>query len=201
MHNRTVLVAAHILACVAVVGCSKSDKTADTAAVDTTRHDSAATAAAPAPAPAMNDANIVAFIEEANTADSANGKVASTKGTNAAVKEYGRTMMRDHGALNKSVGQLAKKDSITPAPAQGDSLPQMAKKMTDSLNAQAKGAAWDKAYIAGEVSTHQMVLSKLQEAQNAAQKQDLKDAIGKAIPTIQAHLQKAQDIQTKLGSS
>jgi len=199
MHNRTMVVAAHVLACVAIVGCSKPGSNADSAAMDTMRHETAA-AAASAP-PAMTDANIVAFILEANSADSAAGHIASTKGTNAEVKEFGRTMMRDHGALNKAVNGLAKQDSITAAPAANDSLPAMAKKMGDSLTAMPKGAAWDRFYIAAEVSGHQMVLAKLQEAQNVAQRQNLKDAIGKAIPTVQAHLQKAQEIQTKLGTS
>ena len=202
MHNRTMWVAAHVLACVAIVGCSKKENAADTAAMDTTmRHDTASAAAAAPAAPAMTDGNIVAFIMEANSADSSGGHLASTKGTNAQVKEFGRDMVRDHGSMNKQVSALAKKESITPTPPANDSLPAMAKRMSDSLTAMAKGAAWDKAYIAGEVNAHQMVLQKLQAAQSAAQNAQLKDAIGKAIPTVQAHLQKAQEIQTKLGTA
>jgi len=65
----------------------------------------------------------------------------------------------------------------------------------------AKGAAWDKAYIDNEVAVHQSVLSLLQSAQSAAQDTSLKALITKAQPLIQAHLTKAQDIQSKLGSA
>ena len=61
-----------------------------------------------------------------------------------------------------------------------------------------KGAAWDREYIAVEVAGHQAALSFLQQAQGAAQHSDLKDLIGKAIPAVQGHLTKAQDIQSKL---
>src|SRR5437868_7808750 len=64
-----------------------------------------------------------------------------------------------------------------------------------------KGAAWDKAYIDHEVTYHQAVLQTAQTAQGAAQNAELKDLITKAIPNIQAHLTKAQDIQTKLNAA
>jgi uncharacterized protein (DUF305 family) len=64
-----------------------------------------------------------------------------------------------------------------------------------------KGAAWDKAYIDHEVSYHQAVLQTAQTAQAAAQNAELKDLITKAIPNIQAHLTKAQDIQSKLNAA
>jgi putative membrane protein len=64
-----------------------------------------------------------------------------------------------------------------------------------------KGAAWDKAYIDHEVSYHQAVIQTAQTAQAAAQNAELKDLITKAIPNIQAHLTKAQDIQTKLNAA
>ncbi len=182
--------------------CAKNDnKTDSTAAADSAAK---AAAAAPAPAPApppLNDANIAALLDEANAGDSANGNLASTKGTNAQVKEFGRTMMRDHHALRKAGQDLAKKLNLTPAPPANDTLPQAAQKMHDSLNAMAKGAAWDKAYIDNEVAVHQSVLSLLQAAQGAAQDTSLKALITKATPNIQAHLTKAQDIQSKLGAA
>src|SRR5437868_15528500 len=64
-----------------------------------------------------------------------------------------------------------------------------------------KGAAWDKAYIDHEVTYHQAVLQTAQTAQGAAQNAELKDLITKAAPNIQAHLTKAQDIQTKLNAA
>jgi putative membrane protein len=146
----------------------------------------------------LTDTSILALRDEANAADSAGGKMASTKGTAASVKEFGRDMMRDHHTLRKGGQDLAKKLNITPAPPAGDTLPAAAQRAADSMTAMPKGAAWDKWYIDHEVAAHQAVASLLQTAQGAATDTSLKAAIGKAIPLIQAHLMKAQSIQSKL---
>lgn len=189
-------------ACALVAACSKgSNNASDTTGAGSTAS-AAAPAAAPTPAaPALNDANIAALLDEANAADSASGKLASTKGTNAQVKDFGRQMARDHHMLRQKGADLAKKLKLTPQAPANDTLPAAAKKMSDSLTAQAKGAAWDKAYIDNEVAVHQSVLSLLQTAQGAAQDSSLKALITSAIPVIQGHLAKAQDIQTKLGNT
>jgi putative membrane protein len=170
------------------------------------KNDSAAKAAAaappPAPAPpALTDVNIVAVLDEANAADSAGGSMAASKGSSAQVKDFGRMMMRDHHALRKAGQDLAKKENLTPAPPANDTLPQGAQKMHDNMTAMAKGAAWDKAYIDNEVAVHQAVIAFLQMAQGAAQDTSLKALIVTATPNVQAHLTKAQDIQSKLSAA
>jgi putative membrane protein len=190
------------LACAAalVAACSKSDKTRDSARTT----DSATTAASATPpttapaAPALSDPNIVAYLDAANMSDSAAGSIAAAKGTNPEVKSFGRDMMRDHHALRVAGQDLAKKLSITPAPAAGDTTTAHGSKMADSLNAQARGAAWDKAYINAEVATHESVLANAQAAMNATQNAELKALIQKAAPNIQAHLEHAKQIQSKL---
>jgi putative membrane protein len=185
----------------AFTACSKGGNNADSAAAaDSASRAAASSTPAPTAAP-LNDANIVALIDEANAADSAGGSMASTKGTAASVKDFGKMMMRDHHALRQQGQDMAKKENISPTPPANDTLPQHAQKMSDSLTAQAKGAAWDQAYIGHEVEMHQAVLSLLQTAEGAAQDTALKALITKAIPNIQAHLTKAQDIQSKLGGS
>jgi len=186
-----------------VAACSKSENNADSARLA----DSAA-AATPAAAgssttsapPTLTDANIVALLDEANMADSATGSVAATKGTNAEVKTFGRDMMRDHHALRKMGQDLAKKLNVTPEMPGGDSSTTRDKAWLDSLNSMPKGTAWDKAYIDHEVGVHTQVLATLHTAEGAAQNPELKSLITKAIPTIDAHLKKAQDIQSKLQS-
>jgi putative membrane protein len=187
-------------ACVAWIACSKGDNTADTTAASASMASTPAVTPAPA-APALTDANIAALLDEANAADSAAGKMASTKGTAAGAKEFGRHMMADHHALRKAGQDLAKKLSLTPQAPAGDTLPASAQKSADDLNAMPKGAAWDKAYIDHEVAVHQGVLSLLNAAQGAAQNAELKDLITKAIPNIQSHLDMATSTQAKLAGA
>jgi putative membrane protein len=182
--------------------CAKNEAKNDSAAMADSAAKAAAAAPPPAPAPpALTDANIAALLDEANAADSAAGNLASTKGTNAQVKDFGRTMMRDHHTLRKAGQDLAKKLNLTPAPPANDTLPQAAQKAHDNMTSMAKGAAWDKAYIDNEVAVHQSVLALLQAAQGAAQDTSLKALIITATPNIQAHLTKAQDIQSKLSAA
>jgi putative membrane protein len=194
--------AALLCACVLWGACAKSDNKADSAAAADSAAKAAAAAvpAVPTPPP-LTDANIAAILDAANAADSTAGKIASTKGTRADVKEFARMMMRDHHALRKQGEDLVKKLNVTPALPAGDTSQAAAQHWQDSLNAMPKGAAWDKSYIDHEVTYHQSLVQTAQTAQGAAQNAELKDLITKAIPNIQAHLAKAQDIQTKLNAA
>jgi putative membrane protein len=199
-----------VTACVAGVlwaACSKSENRTDSvaAATDTSARPAAATpvtdtTAKPAAAP-LTDANIAALLDEANASDSAVGKLASMKGTSALVKEFGRDMVRDHHKLREMGQALAKKENLAPQAPSNDTLTTSATKWHDSLTAMPKGKDWDKAYIDNEVAAHQSVINLLQTAQTAAQDTSLKALITKAEPLIQAHLTKAQSIQSKLAST
>jgi putative membrane protein len=185
--------------------CSKSAKNSDSLAVmDTTAKSAAATPipdTTAAPTAVLTDVNIVALLDEANAGDSAMGKLASTKGTNAAVKEFGRDMARDHHKLREAGQAVAKKENLAPQAPSNDTLATASAKMQDNLTSMAKGKDWDKAYIDNEVAVHQSVLNLLQTASTAAQDTSLKALITKAQPTIQAHLEKAQSIQSKLAGA
>jgi putative membrane protein len=186
---------------VVLVACAK-DNGANTDSARLADSAAAATAAPTTPAgPALTDANIAALLDEANAADSAHGKIASTKGTNADVKAFGVMMMNDHHALRKQGQDLATKLGVTPAAPANDSLPAKAQMVTDSLTSMAKGAAWDKWYIDHEVAMHQEVLGTIDAALGAAQAAELKDLLTKARPNIEAHLKRAQEIQGKLGTA
>jgi len=192
-----------LFAATVVSGCSSKDKASDSARVaDSMSAATPATTPTPAApaAPTMTDANIVAVLDAANVADSSSGSVASSKGTNAEVKTFGKDMMRDHHALRKAGADLAKKLSVTPEMPAGDSTQASASAWMDTLNATPKGAEFDKKYIDHEVAAHTQVLATAQSALSAAQNQELKDLITKAAPNIQAHLDHAKMIQGKLGT-
>jgi putative membrane protein len=202
---------AALCAAVLVAACAKGDKSADSAkmadssaaaasAANTTNAAAtpSSTAAAPAAAPALTDPNIVAILDGANMADSAAGSIAAEKATSGEVKSFGKDMMRDHHALRKAGQDLAKKLNVTPQMPAGDNSAAAATAWQDSLKAMPKGAAFDKAYIDHEVTYHQAVLQTAQTALGAAQNAELKSLIQKAAPNIQAHLDHAKSIQSKL---
>ena len=191
------------LAVFALTACGKKDnEAADTtgAASSTAAGDTSAMGGASSTNANGNwsDANIVALLDEANMADSANGSIAATKGTSSAVRDFGKTMMRDHHTLRAQGAALAKKLNITPQAPSDDPLAGDAQKETDNLNSTAKGKDFDKAYIDAEVDMHKKVLDVATKAGNQTQNTELKNLIQKAAPNIQGHLTRAESIQKNL---
>lgn len=188
------------VAAFAVVACGKKDDSAadTTAASSTMARDTSAMAASSANTSGnWSDANIVALLDEANMADSAAGAIAATKGTSAAVRDFGKRMMRDHHSLRAQGQALAKKLKVTPQPPADDNSVSDSQKNLDNLNSTAKGKGFDKAYIDHEVDYHKAVLDVATKAMSQAQNTELKNLIQKAAPAIKAHLDLAESIQKK----
>ena len=194
-------VAALAIAAMAVAACSKKDGGAadTTAASRTTTTDTSAIAASSTSAGGgWSDANIFALLDEANAADSSEGAIAVTKGTSAAVRNFGKLMVSDHHKLRVQGEVLAKKMKITSTPPADDNIPPDAQKEMDNLNSTAKGKDFDKAYIDGQVDDHMKVLQLAVKAMGQAQSTELKNLIQKATPVVQSHLDKAESIQKTL---
>jgi putative membrane protein len=188
------------LATVAVAACSKKESyTSDTTAASSTpAGDTSAMAAGAPTAGSWTDANILALLDEANAADSSAGAVAATKGTSAAVRDFGNRMVRDHHQLRAQGQTLTKKLNITPASPSDDPVAPAAQKEMDTLNSTAKGKDFDKAYIDDEVDIHMAVLDLATKAAGQTQSAELKNLIQKAAPVIQAHLTLAESIQKRM---
>ena len=140
-------------------------------------------------------------LREDLTREAVRTALAITKASNADVKQFGETMVRDHEAVNKQATDLAKKLGVKP---EDNATSQSLKKGGDENVAKLKklkGKAFDKAYVDQEVAYHQAVLDAIDKtlipnAKNA----ELKALIEKVRPAIDAHLQHAKMVQSKLGA-
>ncbi|MGH7460250.1 MAG: DUF4142 domain-containing protein [Longimicrobiales bacterium] len=182
---------------VVAVSCRGSDS-ADQPAGDTT---TAALPPAPVSPAGPTDAEIAHIVVTANTIDIEAAEQASQKAQNAEVKQFARTMITDHTAVNQQAGQLAQSLSLTPS---DNAVSQQLKTQADSAKANLatmSGAGFDRAYIGREVAYHQAVLNALDQTLiPAAQNAQLKALLEQSRPAFAAHLQAAQQLQTKLGS-
>jgi len=148
-----------------------------------------------------NDAQIAHIVVTANTVDIDAGKLAETKASNAEVKQFGETMVKDHTAVNKQATDLAKKLGVKPEDnATSRSLAQGGRDNLAHLKELKKGGDFDKAYVDQEVAYHQAVIDAIDKtlipnAKNA----ELKDLLQKSRPAFVAHLDHAKMIQSKLG--
>jgi putative membrane protein len=187
------------------LGSCKGKQSSDTASGATESPGAAATrtdsAAAPAAAPGgLTDANIVALLDEANAADSAAGAYALKKATNPDVKTFAKLMMGEHHMLRATGQQLAQRLNVTPEPPANDPLKPAAESEMTALKAAPKGAQFDRTYIEQEIGAHKLVLDVAGKGHDAAQNEELRKLIEQAKPVIEKHLNRAEEIQKKLGS-
>ncbi len=161
----------------------------------------AAFAAGAAFAQAPNYAQIAHIVVTANQVDIDAGKLARKKASSADVKAFGKQMVTDHTGVNKQATALVKKLGVKP---EDNPTSQSLKKGGDENLAnlkKLKGKAFDKAYVDHEVAYHEAVLDAIDKtlipnAKNA----ELKALIEKVRPAIDAHLQHAKMIQSKMGA-
>jgi putative membrane protein len=201
MHTHRLTRLALVAGVVGAVACAQDKSGTNKGPSSDTASGNISQNAPAAQAPAPSDADIMAYLDVANMTDSAGGKLASGKGTSSDVKSYGQMMMSDHHALRVAGQNLAKQKKITPNPAGGDSTLQKMQATSQSLEAQPRGAAWDKAYIDHEVTSHEQVISNAKAAHDQTKDADLKKLIEDATPVLQKHLDRAREIQQKLGTS
>jgi putative membrane protein len=143
------------------------------------------------------DGQILAFAAAANRGEIAEGKLATTKATNAKVKAFARQMVADHTAMLTEGNSFAKKNNITPDSTKSDvtDLQKDANDELKDLTGKAKGADWDKEFVDKEIDGHKKVLDKLQNAQSSTTNAQLKDMLTKATAKVQDHLNKAQALK------
>ena len=143
------------------------------------------------------DGQILAFAAAANRGEIAEGKLATTKATNAKVKAFARQLVTDHQTLLTEGNSFAKKNNITPDSTKDDvkDLQKGALDDMQDLTTKAKGNDWDKDFVDKEIDGHKKVLDKLQDAQNSTSNPQLKDMLTKAAAKVQDHLNKAQALK------
>lgn len=209
--DRTVLVRASIALaiCATLAACGVDDQGQRRmqAAVDSVSKPDTVTAAGEvagtstgAATTAMSDANIAAVIATANASEIADGQMAARRAQSADVKAFAKQLVADHGAFQKKIDAAARAAHVTPRPpATVDSMKQHARQADDTL-AHLSGAAFDRAWVAHEVAGHQKTMADLQRMQSMAQSQQLRDAIAGGVTTVRGHLEKAQALQSKLGT-
>ncbi len=182
--------------------------TSDTASMAGMSHDTGAMGSTagmngnskvPASAKEMTDAEVFAMVKQVNVGEIAAGKMARTKATNSDVKSFASDMVSAHTRMLDMGMSLGKTLGAKDKPAAEDSIAKANMEMASHLTSTAKGAAFDKAYIDAQVMGHQAALQFVQNAAGQAKNADLKKMLTDAQPDIQKHLDRAKQLQGKMG--
>ncbi|HEX5107408.1 MAG TPA: DUF4142 domain-containing protein [Vicinamibacterales bacterium] len=127
------------------------------------------------------DKDFVHDLTVAGNAEVELGRLASTRGGNAQVKEFGQMMVKDHTSAGDQLKQIASRSNVdTGAAAIDDEHQELITKLSAL-----KGADFDREYMKAMVDGHQDVLDKLQS------RVDERDRVGVATG------QKPKDVNVK----
>ena len=148
----------------------------------------------------MSDPMIVGTMSGANAAEIAAGQVAQDKAQNADVRQFAQMMITEHQAMQGEVDSVVTQTNMQRAPVP-DSLGRHLEDMRQRLTSQAAGAEFDRMYMDAQVTDHQNTLTALNAARGAAQSAELRTVIEAAIPKVQQHLDRAQQIRQGLGGA
>jgi len=123
------------------------------------------------------------------------GRMVAARASDPAVRSFAKQMVKEHTDALNQLQKLALQKNITLS----NDIPDAAKDMQSKLSNET-GKQLDKDYMDGMVQDHQMDVQEFQTAAQSASDPDVKQWAGKMVPTLQEHLQKAQEIDQKLNS-
>ena len=124
------------------------------------------------------------------------GKLASEKASSDQVKQFGKRMVDDHSKANDELKSIAQSKNIT-LPSDLDTKD---KALLDHLQ-KLSGAQFDHAYMQAMLKDHKTDVSEFRKEANAGKDPDVKAFAAKTLPTLESHLQLAQDDSKAVGTS
>ncbi len=116
------------------------------------------------------------------------GNLAVQKASNPKVKEFGQKMVDDHTKANDELKEIAGRKGLS-MPAKTDSKHQSVENKFSNLS----GAAFDRAYMQDMVNDHKEDVAEFQKEADRGTDPDVKAFAAKTLPTLQQHLQMAQE--------
>ena len=191
-----------------VVGCSNTNKASEN---NPPSQPSSADNTSPAAAPSspsstetttMNKESSLSssdqhFIMEAakgNKAEVELGQVVAQKTSNPQVKKFAQLMVKDHTQALNQLQELAEKKKVT-LPSD---LPDDAKDLESKINS-ASGQDLDKTYMDAMVQDHEKDVQEFKDASKDVEDKDVKQWASSTLPILQQHLQRAKQVDSRLG--
>jgi putative membrane protein len=120
------------------------------------------------------------------------GKLAVGRAASPDVKQFGQRMVDDHGKANRELMALVEQKGISVPTA----LDPTHQKEADRL-AKLQGAAFDRAYIQHMVKDHQEDVRLFRTQAQQGTDPELKRFAADTLPTLEAHLNMAQNLAKK----
>ena len=160
---------------------------------DTTRGNSQATSAN---TKTSADENFAKKAAQGGMAEVKLGQLAEERGSNPAVKNFGRRMVQDHSKANDELKSTTSKESI-PLPNELDKSDQATYDRLSKLS----GDAFDRAYARDMVKDHSKDVSEFQKEAKNGRDDAIKNFAAQTLPTLQNHLDQARQMEQAVNQS
>ncbi len=148
----------------------------------------------------MPPMNSTSFADKAATASKAEidlSRVVLDRSQNEQVRQFAQKMIKDHEDAAKQLESLAARENIK-LPS---TLPRNSKAALDTLRHKS-GPALDRAYAQQMVRDHEKAVALFQNAaKQPGLNQDLRDFAQNMLPTLQGHLQHAQELAAEVNGT
>jgi putative membrane protein len=121
------------------------------------------------------------------------GQMAEQKASNDAVKNFAKRMVADHTKSNNELKSQVQQMGVS-LPTTIDAKAQSEKDRLSKLS----GSEFDKQYIQHEIQDHRQDISEFQKQANSGGDETLRSFASKTLPTLQEHLQLAEQANSQL---
>src|ERR1700694_4789466 len=148
----------------------------------------------------LTDPEVAMVVRVSNLSEVRDGRLARSKGTDAAVRDFAQMMVTDHtAASNTAEADLARAGIPSEDSQLSRQIDASSGTATESLRASAAGRDFDRAYMNRQVEVHQYILGVIdQTLVPRAHAKALKKVLTDMRKTVQDHLTRAQQIQPNL---
>ncbi len=146
----------------------------------------------------LEDAQIAAISDAANSGEVDQAKLAQTKAKNPRVKKFAQMMIQHHGQAKSDQDKLVKKLKLSPV--ENDVSGQLREESLAQISLlQGEAQNFDRVYIHAQVEAHQKVLDLLDKTLIPSTKDpELLALLQKMRPKVEAHLKEARAIDQVL---
>jgi putative membrane protein len=123
------------------------------------------------------------------------GRLATQRAGEASVREFGARMVADHSRANSELKSIAAQKGIQlPTDLNSEQKSEMEKLSKMS------GADFDKEYMSAMLKDHETDVKDFETQSKEGNDAEIKAFAGKTLPTLQQHLQMAQQTAQKVGA-
>lgn len=181
---------------IAAAACSKDSSTSSQPGASQGNEEPPAPATGTTPQNKLTDGQILKVLSTVDEGEISQAQVALKKTNDQRIRDFANHMVEEHTASKQAGAQLASRDSLTLAESpKSTALEASASQMLEQLNG-AEGAAFDNAYVSGQIDQHGEVLTLIdQQLLPAVVNADLRDTLNTARGMVARHLEQAKGLK------